>query len=210
MSDETFGKAMAVHKDIAEAFGKPVVVGLTGGEPTLHPHLMDYIDFIIKYPQWFYPMVTTNGTNAEVCWKILDLAKAGKINAVLSRDNFHREQGPIDPQLEAEWRAEHDRRNFSREYAELLGVYTGAMIFYEKSVIINEGRARENVIKTVNGCRDPHPFITATGEIYSCGCFIESFGTVDYPSIPDNLLDIFDIMGLRYCARRDTHPARRF
>jgi MoaA/NifB/PqqE/SkfB family radical SAM enzyme len=142
--------------------------GISGGEPTLHPQLWEFISIACDKLGEAVD-VCTNGKRTRDALRLMDMAESGLIDVYLSLDRYHEQ---IDPEvIYAFNRAPTDHKHIACMGDDPFRV----------------GRAAINELSFRPGCVCCEPFISPGGVIYACGCRTEIFGTVFQCSIPKRI-----------------------
>lgn len=179
MTQAVFDKSL----EIANEFGSTVTIG--GGEPTLHPKIMDWIvqaaiETVETSKDLDGPavLVITNGKRTDTAIKIAKLAHLGMIQAQVSQDEYH---DPISDKVFTEF----------RRYAISDGISTRgyAGVRNTSSNLTKRGRADENGIWSYDGCCCDALFIKPNGDFYQCGCQITKLGNILRDEIPAHCFD---------------------
>lgn len=167
MSQSVFDKCL----EIAKTHGNNVNIG--GGEPTLHPKIINWlfqaaletIDCTLDNGA---PAVwlATNGKLTEKAIQISKMAKLGMISATLSQDPWHEK---IDDSVIEAFCHKSDK-------LEIRDVSEG---------VLSVGNAAKNSISKKEGCICPNLFIKPNGDFYYCGCAITKMGNVSTDEIPE-------------------------
>lgn len=179
MSMATFKAALS----LASEDGSMLTIG--GGEPTLHPHCMDFVWMAVRatlqnsfHAGMSIVGLVTNGSVPKRALEIAAMARAGLVSARLSYDKFHNVKMVRKDvlrafqaeQIESDWgpprkKDERDLRTINRwEY-----------------FVAPHGRALDNnmgdhpTIKK-DSCFCEGIFITPDGRIWQCGCCEKQIG----------------------------------
>ena len=162
-------------------YGESLSIG--GGEPTIHPHFWEFLGLALAEPYIDSIWLATNGKKKDTAIALAGLARRGVIGVDLSQDPFHES---IDPAVIAAFTQgkktgwEHS----SGSDRDCRGIRD---VSYN---VINVGRAKRNQLgmddKT---CVCDDLFIDPDGNLFSCGCKKEQFGTVFKPAIPEEYLE---------------------
>lgn len=166
----TFMSRAVFQKCLDIAVDRSQQITLGGGEPTLHPNLIEWateaaIALLDVTMDNDYPsvLVITNGKKSKPAQILAKMSRAKIISAELSRDLWHEE---IDPETVAVF----------QRYAEFRDVTRG---------VLAQGRAFENDLYVRPGCACPALFITPSGDFYGCGCQFQKLGNILTDPIPE-------------------------
>lgn len=175
MSIYTVKKALELIED------RDDMICIGGGEPTIHPQFWEILGLCLSVsPMDCGPFIVTNGKEKETAITLAKLAWREVIGADLSLDPFHE---PIDPEVVHAFSRESPYRHFGRSRHDFNGPMDK---FRDVSInIANAGRARDDGMGTDNHCVCDDLFVAPNGDIFSCGCQVERFGTVWEPDIPE-------------------------
>lgn len=154
MSHEVFAKAIK----LAERYDEFITIG--GGEPTIHKHFFDFLDFALRSQsnrklQGIH--VITNGGLTKKALKLLEYSERcdpEDFSCQLSLDDFH---SPISDKVENAYR--NAGKHFIRSV--------------DASKIIYMGSAKKNNLTTNNkteSCHCEDIFITPEGDMKICAC----------------------------------------
>lgn len=151
--------------NVANSFGESISIG--GGEPTLHPKIIEMLAYAIANCDEIQPWISTNGTNKNVCEFMMKLAKGGLLGLQFSIDEFH-DTGMIDEYLFK--RIISDGVDHRDEYAR--GNHKTFWTVRRDSIrIANQGRAKELTdYETEDYCSCPDLEIKPNGNVHWCGC----------------------------------------
>jgi len=179
MSESVFNKALGIIK----SYDGSVTLG--GGEPTLHPKILDWcmeaalatIEASMEQ-EGQAVLVVTNGKKTETALKLAKLGHLGVICAELSQDPWHDE---IDEKVVNEFtRFNKHRWERKRGNSGIRNVEGG---------IKGQGRALENDLSDVSGCACGALFIKPNGDFYPCGCQKTKLGNILTDEIPEFLFN---------------------
>ena len=187
MSREVFQKAIDLAKDHQWS------ITLGGGEPTLHPDIIEWameaarasIDASMEM-DGPATMIITNGKKTDVAIKLAQMAHLGMIAAEVSRDPWHDE---IDPRVVAEF------TRYNKPNPHLLGGHERGKGYagvrnVSRSSLVAAGRAKTNGnIETRKGCCCDALFIKPNGDVYQCGCQKTKIGNILTDAIPERNLN---------------------
>jgi MoaA/NifB/PqqE/SkfB family radical SAM enzyme len=168
MSQAVFDKCL----EIATNYSMDLTLG--GGEPTLHPHILDWVmqaaiatvdvSMDLGCPA---VLVITNGSKTKIALTLAKLAKLDTIQAELSQDQWH---DPIDPKVVEAF----------KRYSKIRNVEDG---------IKEQGRAELNGLADMKGCACSALFIAPNGDFYQCGCKKTKLGNILTDEIPQTYWD---------------------
>lgn len=174
MSQAVFDKAL----DLAKKYSQSITLG--GGEPTLHPHILEWtmravialmdVTLDMDYPAC---AIITNGKKTEIAIKLAKMAHLGIIDCYLSQDPWH---DPIDERVIKEF-----TRCFNKSCTHIRNV---------EENVLRHGRAEENDLSNDNGCACDTLFIKPNGDFYKCGCCITKLGNI-MNSFPEDASHLF-------------------
>ena len=154
MTMETYRKAC----ELAEKLDDFICIG--GGEPTLHKDFWAFVGITNEYTQYQFTAVT-NGSITKTALKLADLnVYGGPIRTTLSLDEYH---DKIDPKV--------------------VKAFSFNILETKKEEVIPAGRAEKWGVDAET-CICEELFCDPLGNLYSCGCKTEHFGTVYDPKIP--------------------------
>lgn len=158
---------------VAASLEFPMPITLEGGEPTLHPLFWDMAEFASQSLPDSHVGIITNGYDPEQAFRVLEWHLEGRLKAELSQDKFHT---PISQEVVSAFQ----KHGLIRESGD---------------EILKVGRALQNGIGD-SARHDGTPicicdefFMPPSGEIFSCGCKMISFGTD--PSVWENAFEKF-------------------
>lgn len=150
--------------ELSEREETPITLG--GGEPTLHPLFMDFLWWSIRAKaaltdELGMPAVglVTNGSRTAVALELAALAKVGVICASVSQDEFH---DPIDPRVFRAFEPSKQPGDYRR--------------INTLRLIVPAGRAKRWGNHPFRHCVCDGPFVTPSGDLYSCGCRLRKLG----------------------------------
>lgn len=181
MDEDTFRKSIEFIKDLSFTSGRRHNITIAGGEPTIHPQfeyfmktlfrekpiIGDDVDF--RYKRLGRVQIFTNGKLRREAEFVKMLARKRLAVVNLSLDEYHE---PIDEDFVEQWK-------------QLAATNDYFKISDRSNHITPAGRALKNNLGDAFGaCLYDALFITPAGEIFSCGCQQESFGTVFDPCVP--------------------------
>nr|WP_285905150.1 hypothetical protein [Pseudodesulfovibrio sp. SB368] len=158
---------------VAASLEFPMPITLGGGEPTLHPLFWDMAEFASQNLPEGHVGIITNGHDPEQAFRVLEWHLAGRLDAKLSQDKFH---APISQEVVSAFRKH-------------------GLILESGGKLVKVGRALQNGIGDSvrhDGtpiCICDEFFMPPSGEIFSCGCKLMSFGTD--PSAWENAFESF-------------------
>lgn len=186
MSHEVFAAAMA----LVEARGDYLTLG--GGEPTVHKHFFDFLDYALRAHNRgrleLPPMVITNGKLKGKARRLLDMVEAEHaLHVELSQDSWH---DPIDPEIVARFQGHERARQASRWSAFPSSDGTAGIRTVQQ--IIPVGRGADLIGKQPGRevqCCCEDLLVDPLGTIGSCGCKHTQLGSVFDTSIADQLWD---------------------
>ena len=171
---------MKVYKQalkLVEKFGETISIG--GGEPTVHPQFWQYLGLALGTDSE-YLWMATNGKKTDDAIKLARMARKGILGVALSQDVFHEE---LPWQVEDAFKAGKEYKcgwfhsESDHDLREIRDVSQN---------VINVGRAKRNQLgMNFKDCVCDDLFCDPDGNIFSCGCKKEKFGTVFKPAIPD-------------------------
>jgi MoaA/NifB/PqqE/SkfB family radical SAM enzyme len=154
-----------------------VEITIGGGEPTLHPHLWEYIEYALKITgEQGIVGIATNGLREKDAIKLANMAKEGILSAGVSYDRFH---NPV-----ASNRVLKAFKNNADDEHDLRTIIT-----IDDEDISSNGRALKNKLGTV-GCCCTTITVDVKGNIFQCGCMLNKLGTVSSSDIPTILIPI--------------------
>lgn len=144
------------------------IITLTGGEPTLHPHFMEMLEYAIsKRPKGTIGVVT-NGSNAELSLKLADMTEQGIIYASISQDQWH---DPIEDVVVSRFKNIGGKsyiQTTAKNNKEVIAAGRGANI---------EGARDE--------CAGKDLSLDVEGNVFLCDCKKECIGTIWNYTIPN-------------------------
>lgn len=153
MSDETMEDLLRTIRRI----GKPAGVEVGGGEPTLHPKVVDFVKELIRMECMVN--MSTNGSNYNIVMRLMKLAeKNNSFNIRISMDKWH------------------DTNKIHRNIFERALKHNHLLIgkLTQEKDLIAQGRAAKNFFNNVTlkkvECCCKIPFIKPDGTIRYCGC----------------------------------------
>lgn len=177
MTDEVFRKALG----IAENFQSSVTLG--GGEPSLHPKILDWVmEAALATLETSIDrdgpavLVVTNGKKTDVALKLAKLGHLGIIQADLSQDEWH---DPISEKVVKEF-TRYNKNHWTRGHSGIRNVTGG---------VKEQGRAVENGVADMSGCACGALFIKPNGDFYPCGCQKTKLGNILTDEIPEFLFN---------------------
>jgi hypothetical protein len=184
MSQAVFDKCLALCKE----FSWDCTLG--GGEPTLHPKILDWtmqaaLATIETSMEMDGPavLVITNGKKTETAIKLAQLGHLGVIGAELSQDPWHDE---IEERVIKEF-TRYNKPFRSRDYG---APRKGNSTIRDVSEnILARGRAIENDLSQKDQCACNSICIDPSGDFYRCGCRITKLGNILVDEIPQVCFD---------------------
>jgi len=179
MTESVFNKSL----DIAKSYGGGITMG--GGEPTLHPKILDWVmdaalatlDASMEQ-ECPVVLVVTNGKKTETALKLAKLGHLGVICAELSQDPWHDE---IDEKVVSEF-TRYNKHRWERKRG-------NSGIRNVEGGIKGQGRALENGLGDVSGCACEALFVKPNGDFYPCGCAKTKLGNILTDKIPEFLFN---------------------
>lgn len=153
VSEKVFKRTIEVAKKLKTS----IVFG--GGEPTLHPKIIDFVNYTIKNK--VRSSLISNGSIKDVMLKLYEIHKKEEKEKNISLFN-----------LCISLDKHHDLSMISNEVLKLADERK-IFIHSEKNEEIfpaGIGRALLNFKETYQGCLCPFPQIKTTGDIYWCAC----------------------------------------
>jgi MoaA/NifB/PqqE/SkfB family radical SAM enzyme len=151
MSYETYSKTIELAVKMNEK------IALSGGEPTIHPQFLSFLEMAIKKSKTkdynITPYVHTNGKNKRISLMLLELAKKRKVVAGISLDKWH---DPIDEEVKRSFQLSQGFYVFVRDVSKSPDVAP------QKSGRCEDGYDFCPMFGT--------PFIDVDGSIHECGC----------------------------------------
>ncbi|CAH6989134.1 putative Radical_SAM domain-containing protein [Vibrio chagasii] len=164
MNHEVYAKSIQV----AKRFDQPITIG--GGEPTLHKHLFDFLDFTLGRFDIEMVYLITNGSNKSKSLKLLDYKERYEsFDCQLSLDDYH---DPISEDViyAFEQEGSHAIRTVDPQHLIPMG---GAL---ENQMVSDENYS--------GGCKCTSLFIKPNGDLKICAC--------EDADIVGNILDMDD------------------
>lgn len=162
-------------------------ITIGGGEPTLHKNFWDYFGLVLSTidPEDGSLHVATNGTVEKSALALARLARAGIVNAELSRTDWHLQQKvqPSQKVIDAFTRKPRTYGYSDREPRDYRGVRSETGSYGTPFAV---GRAEP---WGVDGCCCDTLHVDPDGTLYACGCRKERLGTVFHPEIPASYLE---------------------
>lgn len=137
-------------------------ITITGGEPTLHPKLKDFVcyalcNFFPDYAEMEYPaiFIVTNGTVRDTALWLAKMSRFNRISAVLSFDDWH-DTSMVHPEVHRQF----DRLNkiWKQEGIRSIG-----------SMPWKTGNGK-SVAGAMEGCACDDIHVQPNGDIVTCGC----------------------------------------
>ena len=181
MDEDTFRKTIEFIKDLSLTSGRRHNITIAGGEPTIHPQFEYFMktlfrekpiigaDVDFRYKRLGRVQIFTNGKLRREAEFVKMLARKQLAVVNLSLDEYHE---PIDEDFVDQWK-------------QLAATNDYFGISDNSKTLAPFGRALKNHLwNTPWACLYDALFITPAGEIFSCGCQTESFGTVFDPCVP--------------------------
>ncbi|WP_312423113.1 radical SAM protein [Anaerospora hongkongensis] len=183
MSWETYVQAINV------SMNEPIIT-LGGGEPTLHPHFMEMLEYAIrKRPKGAIVSIITNGSNTAISLKLADMTENGIISAALSQDQWH---DPIDEVVVA-------------RFKDIGKIHTPAKTNKD---VVSVGRGA-NIEGAIDKCVSRSLSIDTEGNLFLCGCEEECIGTIWDYTVPEihcektnPIVESGEFICAGYCSKR--------
>lgn len=146
-------------------------IELSGGEPTLHPLLWDFMGIALKYMRDKTIYITTNGKKTEDALALARAAELRTIHADLSLDSYHE---LIDYEVVQAFENSH------ADFRRIRDITHGGTMAPAPF-----GRAASWADPKDIRCPGNDISVTPDGTIYACGCMTRTYGTVYKPELPD-------------------------
>jgi len=139
------------------------VLIISGGEPTIHPRIVPWVEQLTSEMGQRVVLLPTNGKKTAVAREIRDLALQGDHNLqlILSLDSYHE---PINPETVRLWETNNRHLSIGR-------VDTPEPL----------GRALDNGLSDPGhkpSCISPYCVLGVDGTVWACGCKMASLGHI--------------------------------